>query len=156
VDLIDPLGLQSAKNSQGSYAKWPSNNSVVEIVEAGGTAELNAIENAPKAVENVVEVASKLKPAQEGDEEIVKGILEFGIGVLKLRRGDIKEGISDASRGIIEVAKGLHKNREEDKKRGISHSDDPNELIGPGGTGPESYIASGSVLPYRINFENES
>ncbi|MEI6566018.1 MAG: RHS repeat-associated core domain-containing protein [Verrucomicrobiota bacterium] len=31
---------------------------------------------------------------------------------------------------------------------------DPNDLLGPGGFGTQNFIASGSLLPYRINFEN--
>ena len=33
---------------------------------------------------------------------------------------------------------------------------DPNELIGPGGYGTQNFVAAGSLLPYRINFENYS
>jgi len=32
---------------------------------------------------------------------------------------------------------------------------DPNELIGPGGYGPENYLPDDTSLPYRINFEND-
>ena len=31
---------------------------------------------------------------------------------------------------------------------------DPNELVGPGGYGAQNFVAAGSLLPYRINFEN--
>ncbi|MCX6927984.1 MAG: hypothetical protein NT154_32960, partial [Verrucomicrobia bacterium] len=36
----------------------------------------------------------------------------------------------------------------------FSISEDPNELIGPGGYGAQNFVAAGSLLPYRINFEN--
>ncbi|MEI6569451.1 MAG: hypothetical protein WCR20_22425, partial [Verrucomicrobiota bacterium] len=35
-----------------------------------------------------------------------------------------------------------------------SASVDPNELLGPGGYGAQNFVAAGSLLPYRINFEN--
>ncbi|MBI1915416.1 MAG: hypothetical protein HYS12_11870 [Planctomycetes bacterium] len=37
----------------------------------------------------------------------------------------------------------------------VAGSSDPNEKTGPAGYGPASFIAVNSVLPYRINFENE-
>ena len=39
---------------------------------------------------------------------------------------------------------------------GIASSWDPNELIGPSGYGDANYILAGTLLPYRINFENDS
>jgi RHS repeat-associated protein len=36
------------------------------------------------------------------------------------------------------------------------HSSDPNEKTGPGGFGPEAFIRGDTVLPYRIEFENEA
>lgn len=33
---------------------------------------------------------------------------------------------------------------------------DPNELVGPSGYGRAHFVAGGTVLPYRINFENDS
>src|SRR5688500_10273138 len=33
---------------------------------------------------------------------------------------------------------------------------DPTEKTGPGGSGPEHFIAAESVLSYRIDFENEA
>jgi hypothetical protein len=35
-----------------------------------------------------------------------------------------------------------------------SRPTDPNELLGPGGYGAQNFVAAGSLLPYRINFEN--
>lgn len=35
-------------------------------------------------------------------------------------------------------------------------SNDPNELVGPGGFGPEGFIPAGVTLPYIIRFENKS
>ncbi len=35
-----------------------------------------------------------------------------------------------------------------------SSPNDPNELLGPGGYGAQNFVAVGSLLPYRINFEN--
>ena len=32
---------------------------------------------------------------------------------------------------------------------------DPNELLGPSGYGPQNYIQTTELLPYRINFEND-
>lgn len=37
-----------------------------------------------------------------------------------------------------------------------SRPTDPNELLGPGGYGAQNFVAAGSLLPYRINFENYS
>lgn len=43
-----------------------------------------------------------------------------------------------------------------DKKSAkITGSYDPNEMIGPAGYGDEGYIMADSLLPYRINFEND-
>lgn len=39
---------------------------------------------------------------------------------------------------------------------GAAASADPNALTGPMGYGDKNYIPSGSVLPYRIDFENDS
>jgi hypothetical protein len=39
---------------------------------------------------------------------------------------------------------------------GAVQSHDPNDLIGPAGSGPQHYVAPGTVLPYRIDFENAS
>ena len=39
---------------------------------------------------------------------------------------------------------------------GVSNSQDPNELIGPSGYGTGNYLADASLLPYRINFENDA
>ncbi|MCX6887773.1 MAG: choice-of-anchor J domain-containing protein, partial [Verrucomicrobia bacterium] len=40
------------------------------------------------------------------------------------------------------------------KEQEISQALDPNELLGPGGYGAQNFVAAGSLLPYRINFEN--
>jgi len=37
---------------------------------------------------------------------------------------------------------------------GTSSSFDPNELVGPAGFGAQNWIASGTLLPYQISFEN--
>ncbi len=38
----------------------------------------------------------------------------------------------------------------------IVNSGDPNDKVGPAGFGPSDFIAAGSLLPYRIDFENAS
>jgi RHS repeat-associated protein len=40
--------------------------------------------------------------------------------------------------------------------RDVAGSLDPNEKTGPGGFGPDHFIAPESALPYRIDFENEA
>lgn len=37
-----------------------------------------------------------------------------------------------------------------------SASVDPNSLVGPAGYGVQNFVAAGSLLPYRINFENQT
>ena len=39
---------------------------------------------------------------------------------------------------------------------GTGSSIDPNQLIGPAGFGANSYVSTNSVLPYRIDFENDA
>ncbi|MCX6878328.1 MAG: hypothetical protein NTW21_31620, partial [Verrucomicrobia bacterium] len=39
---------------------------------------------------------------------------------------------------------------------GTTGSGDPNDLVGPGGYGPLNYLPAANILPYRINFENDS
>ncbi|MDB5391701.1 MAG: repeat protein, partial [Planctomycetaceae bacterium] len=39
---------------------------------------------------------------------------------------------------------------------GTVQSQDPNDLIGPAGTGPQNFVTSNSAFPYRIDFENAS
>ena len=43
-----------------------------------------------------------------------------------------------------------------DGSTGTSGSNDPNELLGPGGYGPKNFVSSTLLLPYCINFENYS
>ncbi len=38
---------------------------------------------------------------------------------------------------------------------GTAGSSDPNQKLGPGGAGAAHYVAGGSLLPYRIDFEND-
>ncbi len=39
---------------------------------------------------------------------------------------------------------------------GSSGSSDPNSLLGPSGYGPQNFVGTSELLPYRINFENAS
>jgi len=39
---------------------------------------------------------------------------------------------------------------------GVSYISDPNQKTGPGGYGDEHFIAGDSLLPYRVDFENDS
>ena len=38
----------------------------------------------------------------------------------------------------------------------LVNSGDPNDKVGPAGFGPSDFVAAGSLLPYRIDFENAS
>ena len=40
--------------------------------------------------------------------------------------------------------------------RSLSNSSDPNAKVGPAGYGPEGFIKPDTIIPYRIDFENES
>src|SRR5262249_26423401 len=37
-----------------------------------------------------------------------------------------------------------------------SKSEDPNDKIGPGGFGPQAFVSPSTLLPYRIDFENQA
>ncbi|MCX6876240.1 MAG: putative Ig domain-containing protein [Verrucomicrobia bacterium] len=38
----------------------------------------------------------------------------------------------------------------------VARITDPNNLIGPGGYGPQHHVPAANILPYRINFQNDS
>ena len=83
--------------------------------------------------------------------------LAVGVHEIKLMITDRNgETHSDTTRVVIKAAIAPPFDRGDSRSNQPAASTDPNELSGPAGYGPANYVASDSILPYRIDFENDA